>query len=226
MILLSAGIGATPVLAMLHALAAGVSRREIWWVHGARNSGEHAFASEVQALLKLLPGGHSHIRYSAPRPRGPAGGRFRRRRALKRSRPAGAGRASRGGFLSVRTGRIYEQSDRRSGELGCLSGAAAQREFRLWSGADPGCRRRSTTDAASAGSACRRRADGVLSREAIWPCAGIRRFRAYSNWPRPAMCRCGGRVAPASATIARPDLSPAQSTISLTRSSRRRTAIY
>ncbi|HEX9168671.1 MAG TPA: MOSC domain-containing protein, partial [Roseiarcus sp.] len=37
-ILLSAGIGLTPVLAMLHALAAGGSRREIWWVHGARNS--------------------------------------------------------------------------------------------------------------------------------------------------------------------------------------------
>src|SRR5208337_2599042 len=67
-ILLSAGIGATPVLAMLQALAAGGSRREIWWVHGAPNSGEHAFAAEVQALLKLLPGGHSHIRYSAPGP--------------------------------------------------------------------------------------------------------------------------------------------------------------
>ena len=67
-VLLSAGIGATPVLAMLQALAAGGSRREIWWVHSARNGGEHAFAAEVQALLKLLPQGHSHIRYSAPGP--------------------------------------------------------------------------------------------------------------------------------------------------------------
>ncbi len=67
-ILLSAGIGATPVLAMLHALAAGGSRREIWWVHGVRNGAEHAFAAEVQALLELLPKGHSHIRYSAPGP--------------------------------------------------------------------------------------------------------------------------------------------------------------
>ncbi len=67
-ILLSAGIGATPVLAMLQALAAGGSRREVWWVHGARNRGEHAFAAEVQALLKLLPAGHSHVRYSAPGP--------------------------------------------------------------------------------------------------------------------------------------------------------------
>jgi ferredoxin-NADP reductase len=67
-VLLSAGIGATPVLAMLQALAVGGSRREIWWVHGARNKGEQAFAAEVQTLLRSLPGGHSHIRYSAPGP--------------------------------------------------------------------------------------------------------------------------------------------------------------
>jgi ferredoxin-NADP reductase len=67
-VLLSAGIGLTPVLAMLHALAAGGSRREIWWVHGARNGAEHAFAAEAGALLKLLPQGHSHVRYSAPLP--------------------------------------------------------------------------------------------------------------------------------------------------------------
>ena len=67
-ILLSAGIGLTPVLAMLQALAAGRSRREVWWIHGARNRAEHAFAAEVQGLLKLLPGGHSYICYSAPGP--------------------------------------------------------------------------------------------------------------------------------------------------------------
>ena len=67
-ILLSAGIGLTPVLAMLQALAAGRSRREVWWIHGARNRAEHAFAAEVQGLLKLLPGGRSHICYSAPGP--------------------------------------------------------------------------------------------------------------------------------------------------------------
>jgi ferredoxin-NADP reductase/MOSC domain-containing protein YiiM len=67
-ILLSAGIGATPVLAMLHALAAEPSSREVWWIYGARNSDEHPFAAETRALLKALPGGHSHIRYSSPRP--------------------------------------------------------------------------------------------------------------------------------------------------------------
>jgi ferredoxin-NADP reductase/MOSC domain-containing protein YiiM len=67
-VLLSAGVGATPVLAMLYALAAGASPREVWWIYGARNSGEHPFAAEVRALLKALPRSHSHIRYSSPRP--------------------------------------------------------------------------------------------------------------------------------------------------------------
>jgi ferredoxin-NADP reductase/MOSC domain-containing protein YiiM len=67
-VLMSAGIGLTPVLAMLHALAAAGSRRDVWWIHGARNNAEHALAAEVQGLLKLLPRGHSHILYSAPDP--------------------------------------------------------------------------------------------------------------------------------------------------------------
>ena len=54
-VLLSAGIGATPVLAMLHALAAEASPREVWWLHGARDGREHAFAEESRELLKALP---------------------------------------------------------------------------------------------------------------------------------------------------------------------------
>src|ERR1700757_4553130 len=67
-VLVSAGIGATPVLAMLHALTAEQTRREIWWIYGGRNSSEHPFAAEVRELLKALPGSHSHICYSAPKP--------------------------------------------------------------------------------------------------------------------------------------------------------------
>src|SRR5580698_9379935 len=36
-VLLSAGVGATPVMSMLHALTAEKSQREIWWIYGARN---------------------------------------------------------------------------------------------------------------------------------------------------------------------------------------------
>ncbi|MER8570368.1 MOSC and FAD-binding oxidoreductase domain-containing protein [Mesorhizobium sp. M0924] len=65
-VLLSAGVGSTPVIAMLHALAATGSTREVWWLHGARCGHEHAFAQEVRDLLKDLPRSHSHVSYSAP----------------------------------------------------------------------------------------------------------------------------------------------------------------
>jgi ferredoxin-NADP reductase/MOSC domain-containing protein YiiM/ferredoxin len=65
-VLLSAGIGVTPVLAMLGALAQAASERSIWWVHGARSGGEHAFAAEARDLLSRLPAARSHVRYSRP----------------------------------------------------------------------------------------------------------------------------------------------------------------
>ena len=67
-LLISAGIGATPVLAMLSALAAKKSNRQIWWLHGARNSADHPFADEVRGLLAGLPNTRAEICYSAPRP--------------------------------------------------------------------------------------------------------------------------------------------------------------
>jgi ferredoxin-NADP reductase/MOSC domain-containing protein YiiM len=67
-VLLSAGIGATPVLAMLHGLAAANSPRQVWWLHGARDRGEHSFAEEVRAAIKALPRARSYVRYSAPGP--------------------------------------------------------------------------------------------------------------------------------------------------------------
>jgi ferredoxin-NADP reductase/MOSC domain-containing protein YiiM len=64
--LLSAGVGVTPVLAMLHALAAHASSRLVWWVYGARNRLDHPFAREVRDLLVKLPQARSHVRYSRP----------------------------------------------------------------------------------------------------------------------------------------------------------------
>lgn len=66
MVLLSAGIGATPVLAMLHALAASASPREVWWLHGARNRRSHPFAVESRQLLPALARRQRYILYSRP----------------------------------------------------------------------------------------------------------------------------------------------------------------
>ena len=67
-LLVSAGVGATPVLAMLHALAAAKSSRDIWWLHSARSRADEPFAAESRALLTALPNAHRHICYSRPGP--------------------------------------------------------------------------------------------------------------------------------------------------------------
>ncbi len=67
-VLLSAGVGATPVLAMLQALADAGATREVWWVQGARDGREHAFGAEVEQLLAALPHAHRIISYSRPGP--------------------------------------------------------------------------------------------------------------------------------------------------------------
>jgi ferredoxin-NADP reductase/MOSC domain-containing protein YiiM len=67
-VLISAGVGATPVLAMLHALASQHSRREIWWLHGATNRRGQPFAAESETLLASLPDAHRYICYSRPGP--------------------------------------------------------------------------------------------------------------------------------------------------------------
>jgi ferredoxin-NADP reductase/MOSC domain-containing protein YiiM/ferredoxin len=67
-LLISAGIGATPVIAMLQALAEEHSDREIWWLHGARSSRNHSFAAETRTLLASLPNVRTDVCYSRPGP--------------------------------------------------------------------------------------------------------------------------------------------------------------
>ncbi len=75
-VLLSAGVGATPVLAMLHALATAETTREVWWMHGARDGQEHAFGAEVNRLLAELPHAHRIVSYSRPGPEETPGAAF------------------------------------------------------------------------------------------------------------------------------------------------------
>ena len=67
-VLLSAGVGVTPLLAMLHAAASndGASPREVWWIHSARNTAYHSFASEARTLVAGLKQGHLYTIYSRP----------------------------------------------------------------------------------------------------------------------------------------------------------------
>ncbi|GAA3432747.1 MOSC domain-containing protein [Kutzneria kofuensis] len=62
-VLLSAGVGVTPVLAMLRALAG--TKRQVWWLHTTRSAAEHAFAREVHDLLAGRPDAHEHVYYTS-----------------------------------------------------------------------------------------------------------------------------------------------------------------
>jgi ferredoxin-NADP reductase/MOSC domain-containing protein YiiM len=64
-VLMSAGIGATPVLAMLHSLSAARSARDIWWLHTTRNRETQAFAAEVTTLIEALPHARQEVFYTA-----------------------------------------------------------------------------------------------------------------------------------------------------------------
>ncbi|MEV6638972.1 MOSC and FAD-binding oxidoreductase domain-containing protein [Amycolatopsis sp. NPDC051371] len=64
-VLVSAGIGVTPVLAMLHALAASRTSREVWWLHTTRTAAEQAFTAEAHRLVASLPHGREHVYHSA-----------------------------------------------------------------------------------------------------------------------------------------------------------------
>ena len=65
-VLVSAGVGATPVMSILHALVAERSQQEIWWIYGTRNRAEHPFREESRSLLKELFRGRGYIVYSRP----------------------------------------------------------------------------------------------------------------------------------------------------------------
>lgn len=71
-VLVSAGVGITPVMAMLHALATGdagrradVRPRAVWWIHSARDEAQQAFAGEVGELLAKLPLAHQRVFYTS-----------------------------------------------------------------------------------------------------------------------------------------------------------------
>lgn len=70
-VLLSAGVGITPTISMLEELAKERatcgSARKIWFIHGARDGTEQAFADHVRAIAADWPQLTTHVAYSRPR---------------------------------------------------------------------------------------------------------------------------------------------------------------
>ncbi|WP_375228521.1 FAD-binding oxidoreductase [Roseobacter sp. S98] len=67
LVLVSAGVGLTPMVSALHANA-DQADRDVWYVHGARNSTDHALADEVRTLVRNNDRLHSRVYYSRPNP--------------------------------------------------------------------------------------------------------------------------------------------------------------
>jgi hypothetical protein len=67
-VLISNGVGITPMISMAKALARLNPRRHVWFVHGARNGEFHALREEMAAVAQSFPNLHIYYRYSRPRP--------------------------------------------------------------------------------------------------------------------------------------------------------------
>ena len=67
-VLVSAGVGVTPLLSMLHSLAADESDRPVWFVHGARDGSHHPLKREVERESESASNVQRHFVYSRPLP--------------------------------------------------------------------------------------------------------------------------------------------------------------
>jgi ferredoxin-NADP reductase/MOSC domain-containing protein YiiM len=67
-VLISAGIGLTPMISMLNAIVAAGSKRPVWFIHGARNAREQVMGEHLRRLAAEHDNVHLHVRYSRPEP--------------------------------------------------------------------------------------------------------------------------------------------------------------
>ena len=146
-LLISAGIGATPVLAMLHALAEKHSDREIWCLHSARNNREHSFAAEAGALIASLPNARRRVYYSRPGPNDVEGRDFDIAGRLTGSAARRTRATPRRPGIPVRARAFHGRDQRRPGGDRDRRLTHPHRTVRPRAGGDPGNRSNTRPDA-------------------------------------------------------------------------------
>lgn len=223
-VLVSAGIGATPVLAMLHHLAAAKSIRPVWWLHTTRSPDQHAFADEVRELLAALPDAHEHVFYTAPADprRAPVPSATYGR--LTADALAGLGLpADADAYLC---GPDAFMTDLRTafGDLGVPGERVHSELFGTLASINPGVSGASTA-APHQPPGKPAPARWSPSPAAACPPRGHRGTARCSNWPKPATCPPAGRAATASATPAPPRCCPGRRATPRNRSNPRRPVI-
>ncbi len=65
-VVLSAGVGLTPLISMLNAIVEAGSKRPTWFMHGSRNKRVHALGEHVRRVARENNNVRVHIRYSEP----------------------------------------------------------------------------------------------------------------------------------------------------------------
>ncbi|MEE8349490.1 MAG: MOSC domain-containing protein [Acidobacteriota bacterium] len=67
-VLLSAGVGLTPMISMLNSIVDSESGRPTWFIHGSRNGRDHAMGPHVRQVAEEKNHLQIHVRYSRPLP--------------------------------------------------------------------------------------------------------------------------------------------------------------
>ena len=207
-VLLSAGVGATPVLAMLHALVR--QRERAAGVVGARRPQPRRARLRRERSTRSSPRCPTRHRSSPT-----AGRRRRRRRRLRRRgsprprRPRSRRRPEGRRLLRLRTRRLHARDRRRAHGPRRPARARRDRGLRRRRRARLRDRQGRRPRAAPARRRRRYRPDRSRSCAATSPSPGTTGSRTCSTSPRRATCPSASAAAPASATTARAGCSPA-----------------
>ena len=67
-VLLSGGVGLTPMISMLNTIVESDSKRSVWFVHGTRDGREHAMGTHARRMAAEHDNVNVHVSYSQPRP--------------------------------------------------------------------------------------------------------------------------------------------------------------
>ena len=214
LVLISAGIGVTPLLAMLESVAGSQPDRPVWWIHSARNGAEHAFRSEARGHLGRLGRPRARPLHAAP-PRDRLGrdfdavGRLRGEDVLALGAPTDAEYRLCGppGFVSTVTDAL-------------VAGGVPAHRIASESFGGPAAPRPRPDAGAPRGAGERGRVLALRRGRRV----GSRSSATCSRSPRPARWRWTPGAASARATAAVRASSPARCATTPSRSSRRRPA--
>ncbi len=203
-VLLSAGIGATPVLAMLYALASAHSTRQVLWLHAARDGQHHPFAAEVRRLMRSLTRGRSFVCYSKPAARDKMGEDFDATGHLSRSVFDAVGVSREADVYLCGPTRFMADMKEALATLGVAAGANSRRAVQRQRVDHARCGRSDDTSAASPQGRRRDRSAGVVrAQRHRRSLEGVQPTRAFWSSLRRATSRSVGRAGPVCVTPAR-----------------------